>query len=155
MKIVMRMSGGCRALVVGAWLGLMLPGFLAGCGGGGGSDGPAYALVIDQPPSPSTTLSEVMLTGEGFLPPGSTCGGGCTGLLPPPVFGQLGPYTLRWHNEATDAAGVLSLSWICNCGGSAPGWIARVPLAPGVNRISVTMVAGGYSQAASVTLTRE
>jgi len=128
---------------------------IAGCGGGGGApEVPAYRLDIDPPADASTPASEVMLTGHGFLPPGSQCNGDCTGLLPPPVFGQLGPYALGWRNESTGETGILRLAWICNCGGSAPYWIGRVPLAPGVNRITVTMTAGEFTQAASVDLTR-
>ena len=95
-----------------------------------------------------------MLTGTGFLPPGSTCPGDCTGLLPPPVFGQLGPHALGWRNETTGQTQILGLVWICNCGGSAPYWIASVPLASGANRITFTMTASGYEQAVTVTVTR-
>jgi hypothetical protein len=131
-----------------AWL-------VAGCGGGGGSDSPDYALLIDAPAASTTSAGAIVLTGEGFLPPGSTCSGGCEGLLPPPVFGDLGPYTLTWRNDATGETGPLSLSWICNCGGNAPYWSGTVPLAPGDNLITVTMSAGEFVQSASVTITRE
>lgn len=127
---------------------------VAGCGGGS-SDGPDYAQVIDPPASSTTSADYIVLTGEGFLPPGSTCSGGCEGLLPPPVFGRLGPYTLAWCNDATGDTGQLVLSWSCNCGGNAPYWIGTVPLAPGVNVITVTMSAGDIVQYASVTITRE
>jgi hypothetical protein len=143
-----------RALAAGLVMWLLMPGFLAGCGGGGGGDGPQYALAIDEPPSLTTAADEVALTGDGFLPPGSTCSGDCKGLLPPPVFGQLGAYTLGWRNEASGASGVLSLAWVCNCGGSAPYWIGRMPLVAGANSITVTMSAGGHTQSASVTITR-
>jgi hypothetical protein len=144
-----------RAGFVGLLLVMAAPWSLVGCGGGGGSpDAPAYALDIDPPAAASTSVSEAVLTGHGFLPPGSTCNGECAGLLPPPVFGQLGPYTLGWRNEASGESGALRLAWVCNCGGGAPYWIGRVPLAPGANRITVTMAAGGYTQAASVNLNR-
>jgi hypothetical protein len=127
--------------------------YLAGCGGGG-SDGPQYALSVDAPADKSTAQEQMVLTGTGFLPPGSTCSGGCTGLLPPPVFGQLGPYTLGWRNESTGATHAEALTWVCNCGGGAPSWIAWVPVSPGANRITFTMSAGGYEQAVTVTVTR-
>jgi len=75
--------------------------------------------------------------------------------VPPPVFGQLGPYTLTWANAATGEKGEMRLSWICNCGGSAPYWMTNVPLAPGENRIAVMMRAGLYEQNAEVVVTRQ
>jgi hypothetical protein len=122
----MRTKSLLQALAASFVLWLVVPGFLAGCGGGGGSSGPQYALAIDEPQSSTTGFAEVTLTGDGFLPPGSTCPApGCTGLLPAPVFGQLGAYTPGWRNEAN-----------------------------GANLITVTMTAGGYAQSASVTITR-
>lgn len=134
------------------WLAVAL--LVAGCGGDG-NDGPKYALVIDPPAASTTSADQIVLTGEGFLPPGSTCSGDCEGLLPPPVFGDLGPYTLEWRNAATGESGTLRLSWICNCGGNAPYWIGTVPLAPGDNVITVTMSAGEVVESASVTIKRE
>jgi hypothetical protein len=136
---------------VGLWfvVGLLLP----GCGGEG-SDDPQYALSIDGAQDRSISLTEVTLTGTGFLPMGSTCTGGCSGLLPPPVFGTLGPYALTWRNESTGQTHTVALTWICNCGGGAPSWIAQVPLAQGVNRITFTMTASGHEQAVTVTVTR-
>jgi hypothetical protein len=149
----MRTKSLLRALAAALVLWLVVPGFLAGCGGGGPHE-PQYALTIDEPPSLTTALFEVTLTGDGFLPPESTCDGDCIGLLPAPVFGQLGPYTLGWRNDANGDSGTLVLRWICNCGGNAPHWIGSMPLVPGANRITVTMTAGGYTQSASVTITR-
>ena len=126
---------------------------LAGCGGDG-EDGPQYALTIDGPAERSTMQEQVVLTGTGFLPPGSTCSGGCIGLMPPPEFGRLGPYTLVWRNEATGATHPEALVWVCNCGGSAPSWTAWVPVSSGANRITFMMSAGGYEQSATVTVTR-
>lgn len=150
----MRRKSSLHALVAGVALLLLAPSFLAGCGGGGSHE-PQYALTIEEPPSLTTTQPEIWLNGEGFLPPESTCPDtGCTGLLPPPVFGRLGPYTLDWRNDANGASGTLRLSWICNCGGSTPSWFGSMPLVLGTNRITVTMTAGGYTQTASVTVTR-
>jgi hypothetical protein len=127
--------------------------FVAGCGGDGASE-PAYALSIDGEAERSTLQAEVLLTGTGFLPPGSTCPSGCTGLMPPPVFGTLGPHSIEWHNEATGQRRAINLIWSCNCGGSAPSWMAQVTVAPGPNPIKVTMTAPGIEQAATVRVTR-
>lgn len=132
---------------------LLLPA-ASGCGGGGGDDGPAYALAIDGPAQVDATTASALLTGTGFLPPGSTCTGGCSGTLPPPVFGDLGAYTLTWANAATGGSGTMQLAWVCNCGGSAPYWLQSVPLAMGENVIAVTQIAGSLRQQATVTVTR-
>ncbi len=136
-----------------ACLGLAGAVFLAGCGGDGTPE-PAYALTIDGPAERSTSQAEVLLTGTGFLPPDSTCPGGCAGLLPPPVFGTLGPHSMQWRNEATAAQRAIALNWICNCGGSAPSWMAQVPVSPGINAITVSMSAGGYQQEVTVRVRR-
>lgn len=131
---------------------LLLPA-ASGCGGGG-DDTPSYALSIDGPAQRDSSAASIVLGGTGFLPPGSTCPGGCDGLLPPPVFGQLGPYTLSWANSATGGSGTMQLAWVCNCGGSAPYWLQSVPLALGENRVTVTQTAGSRREQAVVTVTR-
>jgi len=143
-----------RALLHHAALLLLLLPAASGCGGGGGDDTPAYALAVDGPAQRETSAANVLLTGNGFLPPGSSCPGGCTGTLPPPVFGELGAYTLTWANAATGGSGTMRLAWVCNCGGSAPYWLQAVPLAVGGNAITVTQTAGSLRQQASVTVTR-
>lgn len=142
-----------RVMQRGALLLLLLPA-ASGCGGGGGDDGPAYALMIDGPAQVDTSTASVLITGTGFLPPGSTCPGGCSGTLPPPVFGDLGAYTLSWANAATGGSGTMPLAWVCNCGGSAPYWLEPVPLAVGENLITVTQTAGALRQQDTVTVTR-
>lgn len=142
-----------RVMQRGALLLLLLPA-ASGCGGGGGDDGPAYALTIDGPAQVDTSTASVLITGTGFLPPGSTCPGGCSGPLPPPVFGDLGAYTLSWANAATGGSGTMRLAWVCNCGGSAPYWLEPVPLAVGENLITVTQTAGALRQQDTVTVTR-
>ena len=152
-----------RRLTNGPWvraaaalaLGMLLP-LMSSCGGSDADSGPAYALTIDGGDQQATPSSDAFLGGEGFLPPGSSCPDtGCSGLLPPPVFGVLGSYELQWRNAATGGSGPIALRWICNCGGSAPSWTTTVPLQPGANPITVTMQAGGYGQQASVVVTRQ
>ena len=139
------------ALALGTWLILS-----SSCGGGGADSDPAYALTIDGGDAQVTLSSNAFLAGEGFLPPGSSCpDSGCSGLLPPPVFGVLGSYELNWRNAATGGSGPIALRWICNCGGGAPSWMTTVPVQPGANQITVTMQAGGYVQQASVVVTRQ
>ncbi|MFT3954660.1 MAG: hypothetical protein QM722_09805 [Piscinibacter sp.] len=142
-----------RVMHLVALLLLLLPA-ASGCGGGGGDDTPSYALSIDGPAQVDTTAASVVMSGNGFLPPGSTCSGECAWPIPAPVFGQLGAYTLSWANAATSGSGSMQLAWICNCGGSAPYWLQSVPLAVGVNRIEVTQTAGSRREQAVVTITR-
>lgn len=141
-----------QVMQYGAVLLLLLPA-ASGCGGGG-DDGPSYALEIDGPAQVDTGTTSALLTGTGFLPPGSSCPGGCSGTLPPPVFGDLGAYTLTWANAATGGSGTMHLAWVCNCGGSAPYWLQPVPLAMGENLITVTQSAGALRQQATVTVIR-
>lgn len=145
-------DGGMRRYPFAALAALLLATFAA-CDGGGGPE-PTYTLKIDGPETLAVDTETVVLTGEGFVPAGSSCPGGCEGPLPPPVFGQLGPYTLRWENAAGALSGAITLAWICNCGGSAPYWISVVPLRPGDNRIVVTQRAGGVEQRDEVLVTR-
>ena len=128
---------------------------LPGCGGGDAAPPPTYALRIDGADAVSTTQDFIVLAGEGFLPAGSTCPGGCEGPLPPPVFGNLGAYTMTWSNAANGQSGPILLRWICNCGGAAPFWTATVPLAPGANRITVTETDRDRTQQATVVVTRQ
>ena len=127
---------------------------LPACGGDGRSE-PEYRLSIDGGDPQTTSLPNHLLTGEGFLPPGSSCSGSCSGSIPPPVFGTLGPYELGWLNTANGSSGTMMLSWICNCGGNAPTWMASISVQTGSNPITVTMRAGGYEQQARVTVTRQ
>lgn len=145
--------GSRLATVAGATL---VTGVLLACGGGSGGDGgTSYALLIHQPDSLTTTADSIFLSGEGFLPAGSRCPGTCEGLLPPPVFGDLGAYTLAWSNAATGQSNRMLLRWQCNCGGSAPYWMTDVPLAPGANLITIVETDATGSQQAAITITRK
>lgn len=153
----MRTLRSAAALTAVAAVALAATSALEGCSVGGGDGGPApasYALRIDGPDTVSTTQDFIVLVGEGFLPAGSTCPGGCEGLLPPPVFGNLGSYTLTWSNAANGQSGPILLRWICNCGGAAPSWNATIALAPGANRITVTETDRDRTQQASMLVTR-
>jgi len=136
-------------------IGTLVSGLLLACGGGGdGATGTSYALLIYPPESLTTTKDYISLSGEGFLPAGSRCSGWCEGLLPPPVFGELGAYTLAWTNAASSQSGRILLRWQCNCGGSAPSWMTDVPLVSGANLITIVETDATGSQQASVTVTR-
>jgi hypothetical protein len=113
---------------------------LSACGGGGGGEGPTYALSIKSAEVSSSypTEGSALLTGEGFLPPGSRCSPEPSPFEQPgvPLFDQLGPYTLAWTNTSTGKSGLTRLGWNC---GTAPSWATWVPLAPGENHIVVSM----------------
>ncbi len=119
------------------------------------NDTSGYSLRIDAPAAATTTQEFIILTGYGFLPAGSTCPGGCEGLLPPPVFGKLGPHTFTWSNESTGQSGSIVLTWVCNCGGNEPTWMTNVPVAQGVNRITVRLSDRDRTQQAAIAVTRE
>lgn len=127
---------------------------LTACGGGGGDDAPSYALRIDSAVVSTSypTEGSALLKGEGFLPPGSRCAEDPSPFAAVPVFDHLGLYTLTWTNAATGKSGETRLYWNC---GAAPTWGAWVPLAPGENHITVTMVAGSLEQKADVVVTRQ
>lgn len=143
---------------------------LTACGGGGDGQ-PSYTLVVKSAElsagilGPDTFPPDVyaLLKGEGFLPPGSRCA-----RDPSPFdfgrisFDELGPYKLTWTNTTTGRSGGVSLSWSCE---TAPTWLAYVPLAPGENRIVVSMSStalptvsgsspGAIEQKAEVMVTR-
>jgi len=144
MTVVSRLAAMTASVVVS--------GLLLGCGSGGGNV-PSYSLAVSPPQSLTTTKDSIVLTGDGFLPTGSSCSSGCE-LLGPPVFGNLGQYKLTWSNAANGQSGETGLTWICNCGGNAPGWIAIVPLAVGANAITITESDKQRSEQVAITITR-
>lgn len=139
---------------------------LVACGGGGG-ELPGYALIIKSAEVSSSYPTEgtALLSGEGFLPPGSYCAPEPSPFNQPgpPVFDTVGPHRMTWTNTTTGTTGEMRLRWSC---GSAPTWSARVPLAPGANRIVVTeqpvaLLGSGWSgntgpleQTAEIVVTR-
>ena len=151
----MRTCQPARMFVAGAVLALSAPVGIVGCSVSVvENDTSAYSLRIDGPDAVATTQEFILLTGTGFLPAGSTCTGGCQMPLPPPVFGSLGSHTLAWSNAATGQSAPILLTWVCNCGGNEPLWMTNVPLAPGVNRITVKLADRDRTQQAVVTVTR-
>lgn len=118
---------------------------LTACGG------PAdVVLTIDASPRWAGTRV-VVLTGESFVPDGSTC--------PNPGdyirIGTLGPHTLAYSNAATGVVGpVFDDLWTCNSeDGRVMHWTSNpIDLAPGDNTITVTMTAGSRRSSATVTL---
>jgi hypothetical protein len=123
---------------------------LAACGGGE----PEVTLTIDGQASRSTQLASVILSGASFVPFGSTCPN--TGAFA--EIGTLAAHTLTWTNKATGASGPATANvWTCNTqDGRVMRWTSSIiGLQTGANEISVTMVAGSRSSAATVTVTRE
>jgi hypothetical protein len=154
------------------WLGLLiLITSLPGCGGDSGDDsgehvvtGFSYELSIDGPEIQSNTdpgyqywldsEGRWFLEGDGFLPPGTTCGQRtCTDSLGYTSSAYIGQNELTWENMTTGGSGIISegskfessLYWYCYCD-APPHWSAYIPVALGQNRIIVTQSAGGTLQ---------
>src|SRR5690349_13553753 len=86
---------------------------LSACGGGGGDDD-SLAVAVDGGPTIDTAHSNIVLTGEGSVPPGSTCPKSNDYV----VIGSLGPHELAYRNAATHSDGpLLDILWICNSEG--------------------------------------
>ncbi len=127
-------------------LALLLVAALASCGGG---DDPPVELEID--PHVKVLIGNVILTGSSFVPAGSNC--------PPSSefirIGTLGLNTITYTNTATGITGpVFNDLWICNsAGGRKMYWTSNpITVIPGNNPITVRMVAGSRSSAATVTV---
>jgi hypothetical protein len=124
---------------------------LAGCGGGGGD--PPVELAIDYGAVQTTGASYAFLTGESFVPPGSSCPASDDYIR----IGALGPHSLSAVNTTTGLSyPVFDQLWVCNSeDGRTMHWQSNpIDLAPGSNQITVTMTAGGRSSSASVTVVR-
>lgn len=124
---------------------VLLAAHLAGCGGDAD-----VALTVDSVPQ-LLTSTVVILTGESFVPGGSTC--------PNPGdyirIGTLGPHQLGYRNAATGVSGpVFDDLWVCNSeGGRVMHWTSNpITLAAGDNAITVTMTAGSRQSSATVTI---
>jgi hypothetical protein len=125
----------------------LLAALLVGACGGGGGDA-FYVTVNDDF---ATAQAEAILRGSASLPQGSDRSGGTLSM--PIITCQLGPYRLTWSNGANGAEGSAVVLWDCEA--DAARWSAfHVPLAMGVNRITVTLSDSAHTAQAKVTVTR-
>ena len=120
---------------------------LAGCG-----DGEVrLAISINFPAPPTAGQAAIVLSGSASLPEGSVRLGGTP--TTPWVSCQAGPYTMGWRNETTGGTGTPFALW--NCDQGFLSWTTgSISLAPGVNRITVTIADTTGSSTASVSVTR-
>ncbi|MDH4050904.1 MAG: hypothetical protein OEU93_04950 [Rubrivivax sp.] len=119
---------------------------------GGGSEAPVE-LTVDADTAAPTSLPYANLTGESFVPAGSNC--------PPSheyvVFGTLGPHTISARNATLGLDYPVGDDlWVCNSqDGRVMHWRSNpIDLAPGDNRITVTMRDSQRTSSATVTVTR-
>ncbi len=127
------------------------------CGGGGGVDGWVKFNLGDVA---STTDSSLTTIGTAFVPPGGRCypPGGILG--PPLCYCDIGDTArLTWSNAANGASGIgqaqLPVANATACTASDVWWrIADVPLAMGVNVITVTLTDDSSSGSGKLTITR-
>ena len=122
---------------------------LAGCGGG---DAPVE-LVVDAYTTATTSAPFAVLTGESFVPAGSSCPKSGEYI----IVGSLGVHTITYRNQTLGTAGpVFDDLWVCNSeGGRVMHWRSNpIALAVGDNQISVTMSDSQRSSSATVTMTR-
>ena len=127
-----------------------LAGVVTACGGG--HDDPV-ALNVDAYTTAATSASVVILTGESFVPAGSSCPNSNDYIR----IGSLGPHTITARNETQglDYPGFDDL-WVCNSeDGRVMHWRSNpIALSSGDNRITVTMRDGQRSSSATVSVTR-
>ncbi len=108
-------------------------------------------VSIDAPPA-STPGSIVILSGVAALPSGSLRSGGT--VFQPIVTCQPGSFSITWANDANGAHGAARALW--DCPADHLTWTSgAIPLAPGANRIAVTIVDEVGSSASAVTVLRE
>lgn len=120
----------------------------SGCGGG---DSTALTVTIDGPAIVDFDAPEIILSGRASLPEGSYSTGGTPSV--PWVTCQLGPYTMTWSNAATGQSGNITALWLCT--DDFLRWSTTpVPLAFGVNPITVTITDSASSGSDTVTVTR-
>ena len=127
---------------------MMLVLLLAACGSGVEL---RLFVAFNAPPS-RTAGTVIVLNGVAALPAGSVRSGGT--LLQPILTCQPGTFSITWTNDANGARGEVSALW--DCPADQLTWTSSaIPLARGVNRITVTMVDAIDSTASSVTVFRE
>ena len=123
---------------------------LSACGGGGDSP---VALSIDGGPAITTGLHTVILTGESFVPAGSSCPQSNEYV----IIGSLGPHEMTYSNATSHVDGpVFDQLWVCNSeSGRVMHWQSNpIELVPGPNTITVRMSGGGHQSSDTVTVTR-
>ena len=144
MALLQSLRPAAAAAVVATWAAI-----LAGCGGGD----PPVELAIDYGPVQTTGTRYAYLTGESFVPPGSSCPATDDYIR----IGALGPHSISAVNTTTGLTyPVFDQLWVCNSeDGRTMHWQSNpIDLAPGSNQVTVTMTAGNRSSSASVTVVR-
>lgn len=110
-------------------------------------------LTVDYGPVIATGTPYAVLTGESFVPPGSTCPASTEYIR----IGSLGTHSITAVNTSTGQTyPVFDQLWVCNSeDGRVMHWQSNpIDLLPGTNKITVTMSAGGRNSSASVTVMR-
>ena len=111
----------------------MLVALLLGCGSGLDF---RLSISINAPP-PVAHGQVIILSGVAALPAGSVRSGGT--LTQPIVTCRPGTFSMFWTNDANGTRGEISAVW--DCPADRLDWNSdAIPLAPGDNRITVTMV---------------
>lgn len=109
------------------------------------------SISINAPP-PVAHAQVIVLGGVAALPAGSVRTGGTP--TQPTVTCEPGTFSMFWTNDANGTRGEVSAVW--DCPADRLAWnSSAIPLAPGANRITVTMVDAVGSAADVVTVTRD
>ncbi len=121
---------------------------LAACGSGFDF---RLSIAINAPP-PVAHGQVIILSGVAALPSGSVRSGGTS--IQPIVTCRPGTFSMFWANDANGTRGEISAAW--DCPADRLDWNSSpIPLAPGDNRITVTMVDAAGSAGDVVMVRRE
>jgi len=111
----------------------LLVALLAACGSGLGF---RLSISINAPPAVAHG-QVIILSGVAALPAGSVRTGGTS--IQPIVTCRPGTFSMFWTNDANGTRGEISAVW--DCPADRLDWnSSAIPLAPGDNRITVTML---------------
>src|SRR5690606_9100459 len=111
----------------------LLVALLAACGSGFDF---RLSVSINAPP-PVAHGQVIILSGVAALPSGSVRTGGTS--IQPIVTCRPGTFSMFWANDANGTRGEISAVW--DCPADRLDWNSNaIPLSPGDNRITVTMV---------------
>ncbi len=125
----------------------MLATLLSACGSGVDL---RLSISINAPPR-SLQAPGIILSGVAALPAGSVRVGGS--VFQPIVTCQPGAFSMFWTNNTNGTRGEVTALW--NCPADQLTWSSStIPLAPGENRITVTMVDSVGSATSAVAVTR-